>query len=88
MTARQWQGRTLPRGAAFQIDRRTGRTREIYTGEFIPDTGKGSKVSEETHRAAAVTARSEDHYCMLDSGANVMVISWKEGMKGDHTVCG
>ena len=30
---------------------------------------------------------SEDHYCMLDSGANVMVIPWKEGMKGDNTTC-
>ena len=24
---------------------------------------------------------------MLDSGANVMVIPWKEGMEGDHTMC-
>ena len=30
---------------------------------------------------------TDDHYCMLDSGANVMVIPWKEGMKGDHTMC-
>ena len=30
---------------------------------------------------------SEDHYCMLDSGADVMVIPWKEGMEGDHTMC-
>ena len=30
---------------------------------------------------------SDDHYCMLDSGANVMVIPWKEGMQGDHTMC-
>ena len=24
---------------------------------------------------------------MFDSGANVMVIPWKEGMEGDHTMC-
>ena len=67
VTTRQWRGRTLPRGVAFQIDRLTGRTREIYTGEFIPDTGEGSEhdVPEETQRAAAVsvgavkTTRSE-----------------------------
>ena len=95
VTTRQWQGRTLPRGVAFQIDRLTGRIREIYTGEFIPNAGENSEHDEtgETDRAAAVSVGavkatgSEDHYCMLDSGANVMVIPWKEGMKGDHTVC-
>ena len=25
----------------------------------------------------------EDKYCMLDSGANVMVVPLKEGMRGD-----
>ena len=26
-------------------------------------------------------------YCMLDSGANVSVIPWKPGMKGEKTMC-
>ena len=49
--------------------------------------------SQDDHRVSAVSVGavkatgSEDHYCMLDSGANVMVIPWKEGMEGDHTMC-
>ena len=30
---------------------------------------------------------TDDHYCMLDSGANVTVIPWKDNMKGDPTMC-
>ena len=83
------------RGQAFQIDRRTGRTRLIRTGEFIPEAEEDppSAESQDDHRVSAVsvgavtTTGSEDHYCMLDSGANVMVIPWKEGMEGDHTMC-
>ena len=37
VTTRQWRGQTLPRGQAFQIHTRTGRTRLIRTGEFIPE---------------------------------------------------
>ena len=95
VTTRQWRGQTLPRGQAFQIHTRTGRTRLIRTGEFIPETTEGSSSTEpeDDHRVSAVsvgavkTSGSEDHYCMLDSGANVMVIPWKEGMEGDHTMC-
>ena len=94
ITTRQWDNRTLPRGMAFQVDRLTGRVRVISTGEFIPDTGYDSATGE-TEGDPTVSAinvgavkgdHSEDHYCMLDSGANVMVIPWKEGMKGDHTM--
>ena len=95
VTTRHWQGRTLPQGSAFQIHRPTGRTRIILTGEFIPDVGEDSEYHEavEDYSIAAVSVGavkatgSEDHCCMLDSGANVMVIPWKEGMKGDHTMC-
>ena len=95
VTTRQWRGQTLPRGQAFQIHTRTGRTRLIRTGEFIPETTEDSPSAEpeDDHRVSAVsvgavkTSGSEDHYCMLDSGANVMVIPWKEGMEGDHTMC-
>ena len=80
---------------AFQVYRPTGRTRIIHTGEFIPDTG-GDSRTDETDQESTVSAINvgavkgdhlEDYYCMLDSGANVMVIPWKEGMKGDHTMC-
>ena len=95
VTTRQWRGQTLPRGQAFQIHTRTGRTRLIRTGEFIPETTEDSPSiePEDDHRISAVrvgavtATGSEDHYCMLDSGANVMVIPWKEGMEGDHTMC-
>ena len=30
---------------------------------------------------------SDEYYCMLDSGANVLVIPWKPGMKGEKTMC-
>ena len=61
----------------------------------LPDTGGDPEHGEpeDDHQVAAVsvgavkTTGSEDHYCMLDSGANVMVIPWKEGMEGDHTMC-
>ena len=33
------------------------------------------------------TTSDEDKYCMLDSGANVMVVPLKGGMKGDKTRC-
>ena len=86
ITTRQWENRTLRRGMAFQVDRLTGRVRVISTGEFIPDTGQDS-TTEEIEGDSAVSAinvgavkgdHSEDHYCMLDSGANVMVIPWKK----------
>ena len=89
VTTRQWRGQTLPRGQAFQIHTRTGRTRLVRTGEFIPEATEDSPSAEpeDDHRVPAVsvgavkTTRSEDHNCTLDSGANVMVIPWKEGME-------
>ena len=95
VTTRRWRNQTLPRGQAFQVDRLTGRTRVILTGEFIPETDEETQSAEheDDHRVSAVsvgtvrTTGSEDHCCMLDSGANVMVIPWKEGMEGDHTMC-
>ena len=82
---RRWRNQTLPIGQAFQIDRLTGRTRLIRTGEFIPEADEDpeSAESEDENRVSAVSVGavkatgSEDHYCMLDSGANVMVIPWK-----------
>ena len=93
VTTRQWGLQVAPRGMAYQVYRPTGRTRLISTGEYIPEEDLGSDEVEEGQRISAVSVgavkstTSEDHYCMLDSGANVMVIPWKEGMKGDHTMC-
>ena len=95
VTTRQWRNQTLPRGQAFQVDRRTGRTRIILTREFIPEAGEEtpSGEPEDDHRVSAVSVGavratgSEDHHCMLDSGANVTVVPWKEGIEGDHTMC-
>ena len=82
-------------GQVLQRNLRTGRTRLLAPGGFIPDTGGDPEPGEpeNDHQVAAVsvgavkTTGSEDHYCMLDSGANVMVIPWKEGLEGDHTMC-
>ena len=82
-------------GAVIQRDRRTGRTRLLVSGEFHPPTdndqqsgepGPDSSISA-INVGAVKGDHSDDHYCMLDSGANVMVIPWKEGMQGDHTMC-
>ena len=40
-----------------------------------------------TIKVSAVKGPDDDHYCMLDSGAHVMVIPWKDDMKGDPTMC-
>ena len=42
VTTRRWRNQTLPRGQAFQVDRRTGRTQIIRTGEFIPEATESS----------------------------------------------
>ena len=82
-------------GQVLQRNIRTGRTRLLSPGEFIPvleeEHGTEEAAQDSTVSAINVGAvkgdHSDDHYCMLDSGANVMVIPWKEGMKGDHTMC-
>ena len=57
VTTRTWRNQTLPRGQAFQIDRRTGRTRLIWTGEFIPEAEEDtpSAESQDDHRVSAVS---------------------------------
>ena len=82
-------------GAVIQRDRRTGRTRLIIFGEFQPSTDNDQEAGGADHDSsisainvgAVKGDHSDDRYCMLDSGANVMVIPWKEGMQGDHTMC-
>ena len=77
---------TLPRGTVLRRDRRTGRTRRMVTGEFIPEEEEPlvSAINVGTLKA---TTSDEDKYCMLDSGANVMVVPLMRKMQGDKTMC-
>ena len=81
-----WNSNTPPRGTVLQRDRLRGRTHWVVSGEFIPEV-------EEPHVSAInvgtlkATTSDEDKYCMLDSGANVMVVPLTRGMKGDRTMC-
>ena len=84
-------------GAVLQRDIRTGRTRLLVSEKgFTPVTGEDDE-SEEPGQDPTVSAinvgtvkgdHSEDHYCMLDSGANVMVNSMEGRNEGrSHNVC-
>ena len=68
VTTRRWRNQTLPRGQAYQVDRRTGRTRVILTGEFIPEADEDTPAEpEDDHKVSAVSVgavkatESEDH---------------------------
>ena len=39
------------------------------------------------HLGSLKAKTSDEQYCMLHSGANVSVVLWKPGMKGEKTVC-
>ena len=58
----------------------------VITGEFIPedDNPRVSTINVGTLKA---TTSDEDKYCMLDSGANVMVVPLMRDMKGDKNMC-
>ena len=58
----------------------------VATGEFIPEN-EDPQVSAINVGILRATTSDEDKYCMLDSGANVMVVPLKEGMIGDKTMC-
>ena len=44
-------------------------------------------ASAVVHLGSLKAKTSNEHYCMLDSGANVLVIPWKPGMRGENTMC-
>ena len=77
---------TLPRGTVLRRDRLTGRTRMVVTGEYIPED-ENPRVSTINVGTLKATTSDEDKYCMLDSGANVMVVPLMRDMKGDKTMC-
>ena len=39
------------------------------------------------HLGSLKAKTSDEHYFMLDSGASVLVIPWRPGMKGEKTMC-
>ena len=65
------------------------RTRIESSGEYVPMTIGQSEPSVSAINVGALRAPTsgDDRYCMLDSGANVMVIPKMEGMVGDETMC-
>ena len=58
----------------------------VVTGEFIPENEE-PQVSATNVGTLKATTSDEDKYCMLDSGANVMVVPLMRNMKGDKTMC-
>ena len=84
--SRTWNSDTPPRGTVLRRDRVTGRTRMVVTGEFIPED-EDPRVSTINVGTLKATTSDEDKYCMLDSGANVMVVPLMRDMKGDKTMC-
>ena len=84
--SRTWNSDTLPRGTVLRRDSVTGRTRLVITGEFIPED-ENPRVSTINVGTLKATTSDEDKYCMLDSGANVMVVLLMRDMKGDKTMC-
>ena len=84
--SRTWNSDTLPRGTVLRRDRVTGRTRMVVTGEFIPEE-RNPRVFTINVGTLKATTSDEDKYCMLDSGANVMVVPLMRDMRGDKTMC-
>ena len=76
VTTRQWRGQTLPKGQAFQIHTRTGRTRLIRTGEFIPEATEDSPSTEpeDDHRVPArLATRHRTHLIVAVKGAKPLI---------------
>ena len=56
-------------------------------GEYNPRPKIAPSASAIVHLGSLKAKTSDEQYCMLDSGANVLVIPWKPGMKGEKTMC-
>ena len=65
------------------------RTRIELTGSYVHAGAENTEPSASAINVGALRAPTsgDDRYCMLDSGANVMVIPKMEGMVGDETMC-
>ena len=51
-------------------------------GEFNPRLEISPSVTAVVHLGSLKAKTSDEQYCMLDSGANVLVIPWKPGNEG------
>ena len=73
---------------SHSVTPRRGNRMEV-TGEYRPGDDVPSTPSVAAINVGALRAPTSgaDRYCMLDSGANVMVIPRTEGMVGDETMC-
>ena len=58
----------------------------MVTGESIPEDEE-PLVSAINVGILKASTSDEDKYCMLDSGANVMVVPLMRNMRGDKTMC-
>ena len=56
-------------------------------GEYNPHPEHPPTAAAVVHLGSLKAKTSDEQYCMLDSGANVLVIPWKPGMKGEKTMC-
>ena len=56
-------------------------------GDYNPRFEPAPTASAVVHLGSLKAKASDENYCMLDSGANVLVIFWKPGMKGEKTMC-
>ena len=56
-------------------------------GEYYPRPEGLPTAAAVVHLGSLKAKTSDEQYCMLDSGANVLVIPWKPGMKGEKTMC-
>ena len=52
-------------------------------GEYNPRPEHLPTTAAVVHLGSLKAKTSDEQYCMLDSGANVLVIPWKPGMKGE-----
>ena len=66
--------------------KRSGDPNGIW-GIYNPRPETAPTTSAMVHLGSLKAKTSDEHYCMLDSGANVLVIPWKPGMKGEKTMC-
>ena len=56
-------------------------------GDYNPRPESVPMASAVAHLCSLKAKTSDEQYCMLDSGANVLAIPWKPGMKGEKTMC-
>ena len=56
-------------------------------GEWNPRPEGPPTAAAVVHLGSLKAKTSDEYYCMLDSGANVLVVPWKPGMKGEKTMC-